>query len=52
MLWAQIETDGTLVIRAEKPIEAYALRQWEAQRARVAKQPSRSRSAPVSIWPL
>lgn len=33
MLWATLGMDGALKIRADEPIEAYALKQWEKQRA-------------------
>ena len=32
MLWTKLDADGTLLIQADEPIEAYALRQWEKQR--------------------
>lgn len=32
MLWTKLDSDGTLTIQADEPIEAYALRQWEKQR--------------------
>ena len=33
MLWTTLDQDGNLTIQANEPIEAYALRQWEKQRA-------------------
>lgn len=33
MLWAKLDQDGNLTIQADEPIEAYALQQWERQRA-------------------
>lgn len=33
MLFARLDAEGTLIIQADEPIEAYALKQWERQRA-------------------
>ena len=33
MLWVKLDAEGALVIQADEPIEAYALRQWEKRRA-------------------
>lgn len=33
MLWASLDQDGNLHVEATEPIEAYALKQWDKQRA-------------------